>query len=99
MDEEENEDKLKEKPLKELPGVKEINQIPPLEKMYAIPVGTCVSMKTDIGGGRIEEVEVCRIDKDTFNIDGPNIETKIAVHDAMKLEKPTEQSTDEDEEF
>ena len=72
---------MEEKPLKDMTGVKEINQIPPLDKMYAIPVGKCVSMEMNVGKGRVEEVMVCRKDKDTFDIDGPNIESRVSVRD------------------
>jgi len=63
----------------EFDGLKRIGQTPSLEKMQSIPVGKCVIMKTDIGEGRIEEVEVCRRSNDEWDIAGPKIKSHVAL--------------------
>lgn len=75
-----------------LEGIRKLKKTPDLEALQRIPIGKCVSIETDIGNGKIEDVVACRKDEDTWDIEGPQIKSKLRAFDMKK----TEQSNDGD---
>lgn len=98
MDERENEEELKT--IKSgLEGIKKLKKTPDMETLQKIPVGKCVSVTTDLGDGKVEELVVCRKNDDTWDISGPEIKTKMKTFDLEVDEQSNDERIEEDEAF
>ena len=91
MDEEE-----KEVIQSSLEGLKKLKKTPDMEALQRIPVGKCVSMTTDLGNGKVEEVVVCRKNEETWDIAGPEIKTKMKTFD-LEVENQSNDDVSEDD--